>query len=77
MAKDLGVTPQQAVDGARQASAVAKGLGITPQQAVDGAKQGARLANDLGITPQSALRMGLGAVSAMNALNGVASKPQR
>ena len=77
VARDLGVTPQQAVDGAKQASAVAKDLGITPQQAVAGAKQGARLANDLGITPQNALRMGIGAVSAMNALSGAASKPQR
>ena len=72
--RELGLTPQQALQGARAAQGVAKDLGVTPQQALQAGVQGVRaaqgVAKELGVTPQQALSAGLNAIKFVAAAKG-------
>lgn len=56
MRREMGMTPQQAIEGARQAATIAADLGITPANALRMLRTGAHVASELGVTPENAVR---------------------
>ena len=74
LARELGVTPQQALSASKQGAQLAKDLGVTPQQALNAGKQGVQLAKDLGVTKEQAMGAAMGAAKFLAAVSNSSAR---